>query len=362
MRSVKRAVLVEPGSLEIWEAPFPAPGGGEVVVSVGMGGVCGTDHHLLLGEVPLPGPIVLGHEGIGRVEEVGPDAATDYAGDPIAVGDLVYWLPVQPCNRCYACNVLNDQSMCPNYLAGMFAEAKAPPSATYSEYALLTRETAFFRVPPDTPPEAVIAFGCALPTMLQAIERLGTIRYGDTVVVQGCGPVGLAATMLARIGGAGTIIVIGAPETRLEMAMRLGATTTLDLATTDEEERVSAVMEATGGLGAEVVIEAAGKLPAFSEGLRLAAAGGRYLIVGLWSAPGAVSIEPRLLNNRNLRIIGSALESPRHIRQAIGVARSCHERFPLADVVSHRFALEDSLQAIEAVGRQETIKAVIVPA
>ena len=363
MRSVKRAVLVNPGSpVEVWDGPVPPAAGGDVVVSVELAGVCGTDHHLACGDIPLPGPIVLGHEGVGRIEELGPDVSTDYAGDPIQPGDLVYWLPVQPCHRCYACNIMRDPSMCPNLLSGMFRAADEPPSATYAQFSWLPAGMAFFRIPPDTPPEAVIAFGCAMPTMLNAMERLGGIRYGQNVVVQGCGPVGLAAVLLAHLGGAGSITVIGAPARRLEMARRLGATTTIDLmAVTDEDERVAAVVEQTGGRGAEVVIECAGQLPAFGEGLRLVAQDGTYLVVGLWSAPGTTSVEPRLINNANVRIVGSALESPRHIYQAIQVARMAHRRFPLADVVSHRFALEESQEALDAVGRVEPIKAVIVP-
>jgi 5-exo-hydroxycamphor dehydrogenase len=222
---------------------------------------------------------------------------------------------------------------------------------------------AFFRIPSDTPPEAVIAFGCAMPTMLHAMERLGGISYGQTVVVQGSGPVGLAAVLLAGLAGAGSITVIGGPAARLDMAKRLGATTTVDLADApDPEARTDLVMAATGGRGGDVVIEAAGKLPAFSEGLQLVARCGSYLIVGLWSAPGTSPLEPRFVNNANLKIIGSALSRPRHLHQAIAVARSSHARFPLAEVISHRFPLEQSQRALDAVGRLETIKAVIVPA
>ncbi|MGW1027908.1 zinc-binding dehydrogenase [Streptomyces sp. NPDC002577] len=363
MRTAKRAVLVAPGApVEIWEGPVPAPDGGDVVVSVEMAGVCGTDHHYTLGEVEFPGPMVLGHEGIGRVEELGPDVNTDYGGDPIAPGDLVYWVPLKPCHRCHACTVLEDVSLCPHLSPGRFKDPRTPPSATYTEYANLPSGLAFFRVPEDTPPEAVIAFGCAMPTMLHAMERLGGIRFGQSVVVQGCGPVGLAAVVLARLAGAGDIVVVGGPTARLEMAKRLGATSTVDLAAApDAESRIAAVMDATGGRGADIVIEAAGRVEAFPEGLRMVGRGGRYLIVGLWSAPDASSLTPRMVNNANLRIIGSALSRPRHLHQAVAVARNYHHQLPLADVVSHRFPLDQAQQALDAVGRQETIKAVIVP-
>lgn len=362
MRNSRRVVLVEPGSpVEVWDGEVPAATGAEVVLSVELAGVCGTDHHLAAGDIPLPGPIVLGHEGVGRIEELGPDVRTDYAGDPIAVGDPVYWLPVQPCHHCFACNIANDPSRCPNLLSGMFANGRRPPSATYAEYVLLPPGMAFFKIPADTPSEAVIAFGCAMPTMLNAVERLGGIRYGRHVVVQGSGPVGLAATLLAHLGGAGSITVLGAPSARLGIAERLGATTTLDITATTAEERRAAVMQATDGRGADAVVEAAGKLPAFEEGLSLTGQDGTYLVVGLWSAPGVVPVEPRAINNGNIRVVGSALESPRHIYQAIQVSRLAHRRLPLTEVVSHRFGLDNAQAALDAVGRAELVKGVIEP-
>jgi threonine dehydrogenase-like Zn-dependent dehydrogenase len=362
-RTGRRAVLVAPGQpLETWEAPVAPPAGGDILVEVEMAGVCGTDYHFYLGEVALPGPMVLGHEGIGRVVELSGDINTDSAGVPIASGDRVYWVPLKPCHRCHACTILEDTSLCPHQSPGRFRDPELTPFATYTEFALLPFGMAYFKVPDGTPSEAVIAFGCAMPTMLHAIERLGPIRFGDSVVVQGSGPVGLAAVLLARLAGAGDITIIGAQHSRLEMAKRLGATSTVDLeVAATPDERVTSAMAATGGRGADVVIEAAGKLSAFDEGLRLVARGGRYLIVGLWSAPGKAQLEPRLVNNGNARIIGSALSRPRHIHQAVEVARRHHEQLPLTDVVSHRFGLAQAQEAIESVGRQETVKAVIQP-
>jgi 5-exo-hydroxycamphor dehydrogenase len=362
-RTGKRAVLVAANQpLEIWERPVAEPAAGEVLVRLTHGGVCGTDVHFWRGEVPLPGPVVLGHEGVGVVEALGAGVGTDYAGAPLAVGDRVYWQPVAPCQRCYACTVLGDVSMCENAFAGVFGDASGPTAASYCDYATLRAGLPFYRVPDDTPSDAVIALGCALPTLLQGLERLGGIRPGMSVVVQGCGPVGLAATLLAQLSGAAPLIVIGAPARRLAVARQFGAAHTLDMHDmVDQEERIARVWQLTGGRGADVVIEAAGALPAFGEGLQLVARGGRYLVVGLWSAPGTVPVEPRLINNRNLRIIGTALAQPRHLYQALQVVQAQHRHLPLAEMVTHRYRIEDSQQALEAVARLETIKAVITP-
>jgi threonine dehydrogenase-like Zn-dependent dehydrogenase len=362
--TARRAVLVGAQQpIEVWERPVPPPGPAEVRVRVTHGGVCGTDVHLWRGEMPLPGPVVLGHEGLGEVEALGEGIGTDSAGQALQPGDRVYWQPVAPCQRCYACTVLGDVSMCENGFAAVFRGADGPTAASYCDYATLGANLPFYRVPEDTPSDAVIALGCALPTMLQGMERLGGLHTGQSVVVQGCGPVGLAATWLAHLAGAHPVITVGAPAHRLAMARRFGATDVVDMqAVPDAAERARIVRERTGGRGADVVIEAAGALPAFAEGMGLVARAGRYLIVGLWSAPGTVPIEPRLINNLNLRLIGTALSQPRHLYQAVELVRAHHARYPLAEVVTHRYGVQDSQRALEAVARLETIKAVIAPA
>jgi threonine dehydrogenase-like Zn-dependent dehydrogenase len=362
-QSCKRAVLTAPHlPIEVWENSIPPVQTGEVIVRVLMGGVCGTDVHFWQGDMPLPGPLVLGHEGIGVIDQLGEGLTTDFAGESVGKGDRVYWVPLRPCHHCYYCTVQKDLTLCENAMADLFRDAKMPPSASYSEYSWFPAGMPFYRIPDDTPSEAVIAFGCAMPTMLQGMERLGGISVNQTVVVQGCGPVGLAATLLAKISGARQIIVIGAPKQRLEMASRLGATHTINLEIAkSEEERIAQVRDLTGGRGADVVIEAAGVVTAFGEGLKIAAKNGRYLVVGLWSAPGTVAVEPRYINNNNLRIIGTALYQSPHLHGAIQVARKHHREFPLAEAVTHRFALGEVQQALEAVAKLETIKAVIVP-
>lgn len=361
-RTGKRAVIVAHNQpIEIWEREIPPPGRGEVLLRVQMGGVCGTDVHLWNGDATPPLPVVLGHEGIGTVEELGGGVTTDHAGLPIQHGDRIYWSPIKPCHHCYYCTVLRDFSLCEN--AVFCSDANEPTWNTYTDYAWLPAGMVFYRIPDDTPSEAVIAFGCAMPTMIQALERLGGIFPTQTVVVQGCGPVGLAATLLSRISGARTLIVIGAPEHRLAMARRLGATATISLETVPQEtERIQQVYGLTEGRGADVVIEAAGARSAFGEGIKLTAKNGRYLIVGLWSGHGTVPVDPSYLNNRNLKIIGTALEQPGHFYDAIRVAQAHHKEFPIAEAVTHRFSIAESQKALEAVARLETVKAVIVPA
>ncbi|WP_162294068.1 MULTISPECIES: zinc-binding dehydrogenase [Rhodococcus] len=339
------------------EVPDPPPGG--LIVRVTMAGVCGTDAHLVRGEVPLPLPIVLGHEGVGVVEELGDGVTTDSAGTPIEIGDRVYWAPMRPCHHCYYCTVEGDLASCDNL--GWPVTADIPSASTYGDLAWMDAGSMFYRIPDDTPTEAVIAFGCGLPAAMQGIDRLGGITPRDVVVVQGCGPVGIAATLLAHLAGAREVIVIGAPAHRLEFAKRFGATTTIALDTTTPEGRAAQIRELSGGRGPSVVVEAAGHISAFVEGLDLVARNGRFLVLGLWADQGTYPIAPHHINNRSLKVIGTQFAQPEHYYRTVQLAQQLHSSFPMSEVVTHRYGLDDSRSAIDAVGRGEPLKAVVVP-
>ncbi|MDT2008512.1 zinc-binding dehydrogenase [Rhodococcus opacus] len=125
--------------------------------------------------------------------------------------------------------------------------------------------------------EAVIALGCAMPTALAGVDRLGPVDPEHTVVVQGSGPVGLATTLLMAHSSARQIIVVGGPKDRLEAALKMGATHTISIDTTSPADRAEQIRVLTGGRGADVVLEAAGTIAAFPEGLDMLTYNGRYV-------------------------------------------------------------------------------------
>lgn len=337
----------------------PTPRPDEVVVAVELAGVCGTDVHRLNGDLPKPpAPISFGHEAVGRVSALGASMVTDAAGAPLAVGDRVFWTNTGICGKCYACTVLGDPLRCANGCWPVSADV--PNAAGFRQYATVSARLSLFRIPDDTASEAVIAFGCAMPTALAGFRRLGPIEPGSTVVIQGAGPVGLACTLLAGLSAANQVIVIGAPQRRLDIALRLGATSVLSLDLPDGDRR-AAVSEATGHHGADVVVEAAGHLPAFGEGLDLIGAHGRYLLLGLYSGAKEIAFNPVRVNNLNLSIIGSLGGVPADHLTTIKLAQRHAERLGLAGLVTHRFPLESLAEAIAVVGRGGPIKAVIEP-
>jgi len=356
------AVFTRPGSpMEYWQQEVPDPPPGGMLIRMEMAGVCGTDAHRISGHLTHSGmPVTFGHEGIGKVELLGDGVSCDIAGKTIRVGDRVYWNPITSCHRCYSCNIAQDVTVCPH--SAWPASALTPNSAAYQEYATLTSACEVYRIPDGVPPEAIIAFGCAMPTAIEGFRRMGGISAGAVVVIQGSGPVGLASTMLAHLSPAIHVIVIGAPDERLRAAERIGATKTVSVETSSPDERATMIRELSDGHGADVVIEATGVLSAFDEGVRLLARNGSYLILGLFSGTGTVNLDPFRLNNLNLRLIGSFGVQPEARLRTIELAQRYHAQLDLPGLITRRFHLKDTEAAIKSVGNGEAIKAIVTPA
>lgn len=359
MRHGKSVVFTVAGApLRIVDTPVPDPGPGEMLVRLSMAGICGSDIHRLAGDTSSSGePVCFGHEGVGRVEALGKDVTTDRAGEPLRVGDRVYWFPGNVCGVCRPCREQQSIAFCENFRWPL--PAHQPNAATFQELATLGPSVPAFKVPQGTLDEALIAFGCAMPTAIGGLARLGGIS--DDVIIQGAGPLGLAAAVLAARQGARRIIVIGDPDDRLAIARRLGASETLSLKSTSLSERRARISELTDGRGAGTVIEAAGQIDAFAEGLDLVATHGRYLVLGLYSGSATTAINPVTINNRNLTIIGSLGYPLQALAQTVRLAGEIGAQSGFADLITRRFPIDQAEAAIAAAGSGELVKAVLVP-
>ncbi|MBZ9648256.1 MULTISPECIES: zinc-binding dehydrogenase [Sphingomonadaceae] len=354
----KAAVLVEKNRLETWDVEVHAPEPGGALVRTILGGVCGSDVHILTGEAgEMPFPIILGHEGVGEITQLGAGVSTDYAGVPVKAGDLVIWSPIALCHRCYSCTVL-EQTPCEN--SQYFEDAAKPNWGSYADYAWLPNNMPFYRLPDGAQPEAIAALGCALPTVLRGFDRCGPVRFGDSVVVQGAGPVGLSAVLVAAQAGAREIIVIDGAQARLDAAMTLGATATVSLSLAPDE-RKRMIYDRIGKQGPDIVIEAAGALPAFPEGVDISGIHSRYIILGLWGAIGTQPISPRDLTLKNLTIGGASFPAPKNYYQGMQFAARVQNQVPLAALVSHRFGIGQAAEALTVTKNGVATKAVIDP-
>jgi len=335
---------------------------GAVLVQVEMAGICGTDVHLWLGQLPIPIPVILGHETIGRVAALGQGMERDWRGEPLAAGDRITWASSIVCGECYYCRIKRQLTRCLRRKAyGISYCADEPPHlhGGYAEYIVLRPGTALFRLPDAIATEAVVGAGCALWTAIHGIERMG-ISWGDVVVVQGAGPVGLASVAVAREAGASRIIVIGGPPHRLERAKRFGADVTLDVDSLPD--RRAAVLDVTPGrFGADAVIECVGHPAAVAEGLEYCRDGAKMLVLGQYGDAGATPMNPHLITRKQLQIYGSWGFEPRHVHAALELLGRASTRFPFQEAITHKFPLEGANEALEATRQWRSGKSVLVP-
>ena len=367
MTTAKAAVLEHfDAPLQLREYPLPSqPEAGAALVRTEMAGICGTDVHLWKGQLPIALPIILGHETVGTIVQLGDGLERDWTGQPLKLGDRVTWTSTTSCGSCYYCAEKRQPTRCPHrraYGIGYRSDEAPHFLGGYAEFHYLRARANIFKLPEELPTEALIGAGCALITAIHGIERTG-IEWRDTVVVQGAGPVGISALAVAKSAGASKVIVIGGPKHRLEMAKRFGADHTLDLAEMPTAaDRLALVRELTGGYGADVVLECVGLPGAVVEGMELCRDGGKYLVLGHYCDAGPVSFNPHVITRKQLQVFGSWSSEPRHMKLAIEFLRTTQERFPFSSMVTHRFSLAQANEALATTANWQSAKSVIVPA
>jgi len=216
-------------------------------------------------------------------------------------------------------------------------------------------------MPQGLEPEVFMGAGCGGPTGLHAVLR-GKVGLGETVYVQGTGPVGIAACVFARLSGASKVMASGFPSLRLEMARLMGADLTLDIQQTCPEERIEKVRDQTQGRGADVVIEACGNPMALPEGFSCLRDGGRYVLVGHYTDAGCVQINPHLdINKKHAEILGCWGTEARHLWQTMEWLSRTKDLFPWEKCVSGIYPLDRAEQALGDVEALRVVKALIAP-
>ena len=260
---MRAAVLVEPGRFEIQDRPCPQPGTGEVLVQIARTGICGTDMHIFRGEYSVENlPMVPGHEFTGHIAAVGSGVSGLEVGIPVVVDMNI------GCTRCYWCR-RNEILNCPEMqqmgitIDGAFAEFMSVPARLV------------IPAPGNVPPE-VLALTEPLSCVVRAARKAG-VTFGQSAVVIGTGPIGNLHVQLLRTIGAAPIIAADISSDRVQMAVDAGA----DLGISDPAELRLAVMEATGGRGADLVIECVGDARLYAQAQELMRRGGHLAAFGL---------------------------------------------------------------------------------
>jgi len=350
--------------LVLREVEIPQLQPGQILIELEASGVCGSDVHMWQGKDPrTPLPIILGHEGIGRVAEMTTEArAVD--GREVRVGDRVIWNRGVSCGRCYACSILHEPSLCSSrWVYGIHRPADQPPylNGCYSSHLILQPGTDLFLVPESIDPAVLVAASCSGSTAAHIFQYV-RVEVGDVVAIYGPGPLGAFCATFARSKGAREVVMVGPAQSRrrMEICRALGATQTLVLEESDIQSRREAIEELSDGRGADLVIEAAGHPMATVEALEMACIGGHVSLVGYGDPGGEVLIKPfEHIGRKNLHLQGIWVSDTRHMRWALELIYRHPESF--AQLVTHRLPLEEANQGMELVQRQEAMKAVLVP-
>ncbi len=346
---MKAATYYAPGDIRLEQVPEPDVAPGELKLRVRACSTCGTDVKISRSGHPnMTPPQIMGHEIAGEIVDIG-DGVAGWA-----VGDRVQIIAAIPDGTCPDC-LAGHQAICPNQLSMGYQFAGG-----FAEYLIVPREVlavdGVTRVPDDLSfAEASLAEPLACVLNGQELAHVGE---GDTVVVIGSGPIGCLHVRLARARGAARVILIDLNAGRLAAAAAL-----VDpdhTVATESQEPVAAVLELTGGRGADVVITAAASGSAQEQGLRMLARRGRLsLFGGLAKDASDITVDANLVHYRELTLVGVNGSTPAHNKRALELIAS--GAVPVADLITHRLPLDDVLEAIEIVARGDAIKVTIEP-
>lgn len=351
---------------ELRRVSLPSVGPGEVLVKVHRANICGSDLHAWHGTFATRGlgghlPTVLGHEMVGSVAAFGDETLTDSNGVPLQEGTRVVFPYFFPCHRCRNC-LAGRRVSCLNLTMAMLGDSESPPYFVggYGDYFLLPRGAVLYKVPDNLSDEVASGVNCALSQLVYGLDRVD-LRFGESVVIQGAGGLGLFAVAVAKARGAQRVIVVdGVPE-RLELARAFGADEVVSLEDhSDVNDRVRHVRNLTDGLGADVVVEVVGDPRVIPEGLKMLGQGGRYLEVGNIGAGRTYEADPSRLVMANKSIIAVSLYEPLALFRALSFLSSHRDVLPLDRLVTTSYQLEEINEAFEAADKRLVVRASIV--
>jgi alcohol dehydrogenase len=316
----------------------------DIVVRIDCSTICGTDLHILKGDVPETTPgTVLGHEAVGTVQEVGPSVVT------VEVGDRVLLSCVSACGRCRFCKE-GRYGQCLGGGGWIFGHTIDGLQAEYARVPFA--DTSVYKVPEALSDEQVLFLADILPTAYEVGVLNGMVTPGDTVAIIGAGPIGLAAILTAKLYTPGRIVAVDLDDSRLEAALRFGADTTIN---NGREDALEQVMELTDGLGADVSFEAVGVPETFELAAEMIRPGGRVANLGVHGAPATLHLETLWIRDVT---ITTGLVDTYTIPTLMKLISS--GRLDPTIFATHRFALGDTMAAYDTFADAATTGALKV--
>ena len=362
------AVLYEPRTpLRIEQVEVLPPRAGEVTVRMKTAGVCHSDYHVMCGDLAMPMPIILGHEGAGIIEAVGEGVETVESGDHV----ILMWRG--SCGRCEYCAngrpALCDMGTAMRFNGTMPDGTVRFRNAAGQDVRHYAGVSAFSSV--STMPEASVVkidkgfsfekaalIGCGVITGVGAVTNAAQVRFGSTVAVIGCGGIGLNIVQGAKSVGARQIIAVDAVESKLEHARRFGATHTINAQAGDV---VQAIKDLTGGKGAEFTFEAVGRGDTIAQAFDATKKGGKCVVVGISRADVRAPINVNQLVYAEKSLIGSLYGTARP-RTDLPMLIEMHNagKLLLDELITRRYRLDQINEAYAALIKGEVARSLIV--
>ncbi len=348
---------------EIREYELTSPKKGHAKLSLIASGICGTDLHIYNGKLGSNPPQIIGHEFVGRIEELDSESAEKY---DLKVGDAVISNIACPCGKCLLCKT-GDDANCVNMGVTNGGDPAIEPHfhGGYAEYSYAPASN-LIKIPSSVDPKMAAICACPGPTAIHAVRlarQAGCeLEKANVAVVQGLGPVGnFAVAYLASLGISNVIAVVSRPDSpRAELAKKLGATKVLDMTTMTEDKIIAEIGKLSDGLGADIVFEASGNPNAIPTGINMLRNRGVYLVPGQYSSSGGVMIQPQIITFKALHIIGSSQYSMVDVHDYVKFLEenpSLHET--LANLASC-YHVEDINKAFDDAKARKNVKTLLV--
>lgn len=337
--------------IAIEERPVPAPRAGEAVIRITTTTICGTDVHIVKGEYAVRPGLILGHEPVGIIEVLGDGLEPEYhVGQRVIVGAIT------PCGQCFYC-LNNVHAQCGGPLGGWrFGNTI---DGAWAEYLLVPDARANLAPIPDgLSDEQVVLVPDIFSTGLSGAES-GDVKVGDAVAVFAQGPIGLCATLGAKLRGAALIIAVDSVPERLEMSRRFGANVLIN----HREQDPLAEIKRLTGRGVDVAIEALGRQETFENALRAIRPGGTLSSLGVYSGKLVAPYEAIYAGLGNQRIVTTLCPGGKERMRRL-MEMVAHHRVDLTPLVTHRFALDDIDEAFDLFSHQRggVLKVALHPA
>ena len=316
----------------------------DIVVRIDTSTICGTDLHILKGDVPAVKPgTILGHEAVGTVTAKGAAVST------LEIGDRVLVSCITSCGRCSSCKS-GRYGLCTGGGGWIFGHLIDGLQAEYARVPFA--DTSVYKLPDELSDEDVLFLADILPTAFEVGVLNGGVQPGDTVAIVGAGPVGLAAVLTAKLYTPERIIVIDLSDARLEKARELGADTTIN---NGSEDAVARVMELTGGRGADVAIEAVGVPATFQLCTELARPGGHIANVGVHGHSVELHLETLWIRGVTITTgLVDAFTTPQLLKLVAS------GRLDTSQLATHRFPLGETMSAYDTFADAATTRALKV--